>query len=94
MNRPEYSDLPWHIDRTYGSEMIVDAQGGVMFVDTSNDTPEGTAEYIVHCVNNCEALLDALERIMYCLDNRLEVGPSTRMVARAAITAAQNGGTK
>lgn len=63
MNRPEYSELPWRVDRTWGSEMILDANGGVMFNDNSNDTPEGTAEHIVHCVNTHDTLLELISEM-------------------------------
>lgn len=61
MKRPDYCKTPWYVEVNYGSVVICEAQGGVMLADSSNDVPEGVAEYIVHCVNTHDDLLAACE---------------------------------
>lgn len=79
---------PWRLTKPYKS-----GAHWVIWDDNSNPmaySDDGLfLEEAVRRINVHEELLDALERIMYCLNNRMEVGPSTRLLADAAIAKAR-----
>jgi hypothetical protein len=94
MGMNKHTSGPWHVEPASYPErahpQVYAGQKRIAQPCNSADVPAPESDYNAALIAAAPDLLDVLERIVYCLDSGIDIGPSTRKQARAALAKAAN----